>query len=340
MKLGMRVVIAGCVALAAACGGGDADDGTTDVDDGVTPDSPLVDPDCVDGQYSEVLPTLDADISGIVAGFDAGDPEGFVSDLLAARYPFAVGTFTDGIASPNGNCLRVFGYDLSSAAAIISNLSTIVHECGHFADGDASGFGANTYFINAAPLTLDLAQGDATDRGGLTFARSRIEADEFQPLHPACASFGEQGCDTYAYIYLDGDPEDGTFDGGDQGFNMLFEETVQYVNSLAVSWAFVDQVSGGGSSSQRDGILNFLWFVERYLHMARLDYPDAYAHLLSGDGGKWRDAILTVWGRAWLFLGETEAEPALGIDDVFLQELVSEPVLVDEIQRLRDAAGC
>ena len=74
--------------------------------------------------------------------------------------------------------------------------------------------------------------------------------------------------------------------------------------------------------------------------MARLDYPDAYAHLLSGDGGKWRDAILTVWGRAWLFLGETKDIPALGIDDDFLLELVSEPVLVDEIQRLRDAAGC
>jgi hypothetical protein len=336
------MALVGAATLALGCGGGDGatdDPDNGDNDDGTTPDSPLVDPDCVDGQFSEVLPDLDADISGIVAGFDAGDPEGFVSALLAARYPFAAPLVEDGYDSPNGNCLRAFGYDLSSAAAIIGNMSTIVHECGHFADGDASGFGANTYYVNS-DLTLELAQGDATDRGGLTFARSRIKGDDYQPSQPACTGFGQQDCDVYAYIYLDGDPDDGTFDGGDQGFNMLFEETVQYVNSLASSWAFVDQIQPGSSSSQRDGILNFLWFVERYLRMARLEYPDAYAHLLEGDDGKWRRAILQVWGRAWLYLGETEGVPGLGIDDEFLTELVSEPELVEEIQRLRDAEGC
>ena len=43
--------------------------------------------------------------------------------------------------------------------------------------------------------------------------------------------------DNYANVYLDGDPDDDEFDGGDQGFNSLLEETLQYVNSLATGYA-------------------------------------------------------------------------------------------------------
>ena len=132
----------------------------------------------------------------------------------------------------------------------------------------------------------------------------------------------------------------GGFQGGDQGFNLLFEELVQYVNSLATSYAFTDELNTGGRSSQKDGLLTFLWYLERYLYMARNDYPSAYAHILSGDGGCWRDLILQVWGRASLYLGITEDMPHLGIDDAALLSLVETPELLAEIQRVRDAAGC
>jgi len=78
----------------------------------------------------------------------------------------------------------------------------------------------------------------------------------------------------------------------------------------------------------------------RYLRMARLDYPAAYSQILDGDGGCWRNAVLTVWGRAWLYLGVTEGMSHLGINDAALLALDMDPDLLAEIQRLRDAEGC
>ena len=73
-------------------------------------------------------------------------------------------------------------------------------------------------------------------------------------------------CDFYRQVYLDGDPDDDNFEGGDQGYNSVLEETTQYINSLAVGYAFNDLYSG--SVSERDGILTFLWYITRYLKMA------------------------------------------------------------------------
>ena len=119
---------------------------------------------------------------------------------------------------------------------------------------------------------------------------------------------------------------------------LLLEEDVQYINSLATSWAYADQLGAGTSTSARDGILTFLWYVERYLHMARLTYPAAYTRLSTDPC--WQNAILTVWGRAWLYLQHTEGMRALGIADGALMPLVTNPELLDEINRIRTAAGC
>ena len=117
---------------------------------------------------------------------------------------------------------------------------------------------------------------------------------------------------------------------------MLLEEVTQYVNSLATGYAFHNEMSG--SVSERDGILTFFWYLTRYLRMARLDYPQAY-QLLSGDSC-WRELILSIWGRGWYYLNLTEGLPQLGIEDDLLYELATTPVLLEEIQRLRNAAGC
>lgn len=160
--------------------------------------------------------------------------------------------------------------------------------------------------------------------------------DQYAALHPPCASFADQGCDSYAAIYLDGDPNDGAFDSGDQGYGMLHEETLQYVNSLATSYAFEDQFSY--STSARDEILTFLWYTMRYLRMARLEHPEAYT--LLSESSCWRDLILQTCGRAWLYLEMTSGSSTLGINDDFLMTLVMEPELLSEIQRLRDIEGC
>ena len=71
--------------------------------------------------------------------------------------------------------------------------------------------------------------------------------------------------------------------------------------------------------------------------MARLQYPQAYT-VITNDC--WREVILTVWGRAWLFLNATENIKKLGIADAKILDLVMRPELLEEIQRVRDLEGC
>jgi hypothetical protein len=294
------------------------------------PDSPLVDPDCIDGQFAEILPNPLADLSDLEAGYSPGAAVEFVLDVLLRRYTTGYEVCERG-SDASFDCVDVFLDPSGAAGEIYSQLPTVVHECGHSTDFNLGGFDEDAYLVNDSPLELRCTGGDSTDRGGRTFARSRIRDDEYQGLNPN---------DFYAGIYLDGDPDDDNFDGGDQGFNSVLEETLQYINSIATAYAFNNELNTGGWVSHRDGILTFLWYLTRYLRMGRLDYPDAHDYLLTGEDGCWRRAILTVWGRAWLYLGVTEDMDHLGIDDDFLFELVQDPDLVDEIQRMRDAEGC
>lgn len=300
------------------------------------PPSGYVDPMCTDGQYTETPPDPTASLDGVSF---AGDVPAFVDAALARRYPFGLELVRGGrMETRFGDCSELFAGSPSSDADLYRRLDTIVHECGHIYDGFLSRSPTNAYVISAAPLRFDCRRGDTTTRGGDTFARSRIRTDAYQAMRAPCTGGGARGCDFYADTYLDGDPDDATFQGGDQGFNMLLEEAVQYVNSLVTSWVFADRMSAGTSTSARDGILTLLWYVERYLHLARTTYPAAYA-AISGDAC-WRDAILTVWGRAWLYLERTRGTPGLGIDDAAIEALVADPVLLDEIDRIRTASSC
>ena len=71
--------------------------------------------------------------------------------------------------------------------------------------------------------------------------------------------------------------------------------------------------------------------------MARTKYPGGYQVITNSC---WREAILTIWGRAWLYIDETEGISQLGISDDFLIDLVLDPELLEEIERLRDAGPC
>jgi hypothetical protein len=311
---------------------------------GTHPTGPRVDPACVDGRYAEVLPDSTVSISDLTASYSATDVDGFIDAVLARRYPTGRQLTMEGSASPlvpaGHSCSSLFLGDTSSASAVITQLDTTVHECGHMADGQRSTGSTNSYVLTTE-LVLMASQGDAVNRGGLTFERSRIVNDSYQMLRMPCGGTFGPDCDNYADTYLDGDPDDATFQGGDQGFNLLFEELVQYVNSLAVGYAFQDvYMAGGRRVSERDGLLTFLWYTERYLRMARTDFPSAYDHLLNGDSGRWRRAILTVWGRAWLYLEQTASLSALGIHDDVIEGFVNDPDLLDEIERLRTAEGC
>ena len=297
-----------------------------------------MDPNCIDGQYTEALPNPSASIQAEVASYSPANFEGFLVAVLQKRYPFGAyivkQTESKGVNNTSQNCAVYFGQS-GSASQALQSLGTVVHECGHTLD-------LLDLFNPSYWITEDVVftcQGGSISRfGGQTFSRSLILNDEYAALLKPCKSFNDQDCeDTYAGIYLDGDPDNGQFEGGDQGFDSLLEETVQYVNSLAVAWAFSND-KGPWSSSDRDGILTFLWYVERYLRMARLDFPQTY-NLLSGNKC-WREAILTTWGRAWMYLEITEGVPGMGINDKQIIQLVRDPDLLHEIQLLREKAGC
>jgi hypothetical protein len=308
--------------------GSDAD---ASVDVGVGPTVAEVDPGCVDGQYREVPPDPLVSLASELDNYSAAGLVDFIHAVLQKRYPIGDFIFQGGIDNPDFfHCLDDFIDQTSSAEAVILQLSTVVHECGHALDFAESLIDTAAYVITPE-LSFECSGGSSAE----TFARSLLNGDDYAALRPGCDCCG-QGCDFYATLYLDGDPQDGTFDSGDQGFDSVLEEAAQYVNSLATAYAFNEFVTN--MVSERDGILTFLWYIERYLHLARLEHPDTYA-VLSEDSC-WREAILTVWGRAWLMLELTEDLPQLALDDDALLELVRDPDLLAEIALLRTAAAC
>lgn len=311
-------------------------DGSTGTDSSMPPPGEWVDPGCIDGMYTEALPSPTADIEDLVASYSSTDLAGFVDGTLSRRYPVGQALVAGGRMNASfGDCVELFVSSRGTGDEVIRQLSTVVHECGHLYDLDRGGFSNSVYVITPS-VTFTCNEGDTTTRGGRTFARSRIRNDAYQSMRPPCGGTWGATCDGYADIYLDGNPDDATFDGGDQGFNSLLEETVQYVNSLATDYAFQDRVAG--RISAKDGILTFLWYLGRYLRMARLEYPEAYAWI--SNDTCWRTAILTVWGRAWLYLGVAEDIASLGISDAALLPLATHPDVLEEIERLRAIEGC
>jgi hypothetical protein len=287
---------------------------------------------CQPGAYTETLPPRTASISDLVSGYTPAGYQTFVLEALGRRYPLGKSHVTRGLANTDqGNCIERFTSDRSSAAAVIRRLEVVVHECAHIAAFPLSKGSTNTYIIRD-DLSFACKNGDTTTRGGMTFARSRIKGDAYNATRPPCGGTVTKGCDAYANVYLDGDPDNGSFEGGDQGYNSVLEETVQYVNSLATGYAFEDQLKTT-IVSNRDGILTFLWYIERYVKMAREKYPAAYK-LLSEDAC-WRHGTLTVWARAQLYLDLTKDSTALGIDDEAILALVNTPELLKEIETLR-----
>lgn len=195
----------------------------------------------------------------------------------------------------------------------------------------ASGFGT---YVLTEQTTLSCTGGDAVGRGGNTFARSELYSDAYQSEFAACPNQNAQNCDSYALIYLD--PVQGN--GASQGFDSVLEETTQYINSLAVGLAFRDQLPNGQITSARDGLLAFLWYIERYLHLARTENTAAYDYIINN--ACWRDAILTIWGRAWLYLEATKDMRNLEIYGDQFEAALLRPELLDEIARVRAAEGC
>lgn len=335
------VVTAGCSsgstreAFADGDGGSAGPDGEGNPDpggEGGTPAPQPSKPGCAQTSYTEALPTS-ASLSDLA--FSSTQAQAYVVSALERRYPIGKfileGGLTSKLAAQQGNCVERFLRDKSSAQAVLRQTPTLVHECGHFFDlGEAKG--SEAAYVLRDDLRFTCKGGDTTTRGGKTFARSLIKKDDFYAERKACGGTAKQGCDFYADIYMDGNADDATFDSGDQGYNSVLEEATQYVNSLATALAFQESYQGS-KVSERDGILTFLWYIERYLQMARTTYPDAYDALANDTC--WRQATLSVWDRGWFFLEATKNIASLELDAAALEALVRDPSLTAEIDALR-----
>jgi hypothetical protein len=204
---------------------------------------------------------------------------------------------------------------------VVRSLGTVVHECGHALDIGLGQWQRSIYVIDRetrfdCPVV------------GRALARNRITDDVWD---------GRVDDAMYRNVYLTGDPDDMTMDPGDQGFDTLLEELLQYVNALALEWAMRDRL-GDARVSARDGVLAFLWYTMRYLHLARTEWPDVHAEILAEPCV--REALLTMWGRAWTYLDLSSGIRGLGLRDDRLYPLATDPVLLAEIQRVREAHGC
>ncbi len=312
----------------------------------------LVDKNCIDGEYilgpkeSFFEPNDFPSIQDLVDSYNSNNYMAFIYGVLERRYP----TGKSIIEQAGGqSAVDKWLWNSGSASSVLSQLGLVVHEIGHGIDQTNP---ENWYFISLDPngnplsFTTPGMHGEITTSSSPMYSIERsltLDDDQNWKRPPAQSSEittsnewgdGPFGCDeNYAETYLNGDPYNSTFEGGDQGYNMLIEEVVQYINSIACAYYFQDYYR---ASSDRHAMYTWLWWNERYLRKIRTENTDQYEYLFNNT--KWLELILTLWGRAWLYLSTDF--PGMQPDSDYLHQLVQQPEMLSEIQRIRDACGC
>ena len=302
------------------------DTGIPSGDSGVQLSISNTDPACLDGQYREAFARNDIDVSDIIANFTP-DTNGNASakalmvDILSRRFPLGAYLIEQGTSSGAfKDCPWLFVNDLTSVEDIINGVSGAVHECGHSVDlkGD---FGT---YVFTESLQFSCSGGSHYNTPAPP-AQSLLRNDEFVHLWPPCLDNQYSNCDFYAASHWT-----------HQSMSSLLEELLQYVNDIAASYAVYDLSEM--PIIEREGALTMLWWLQRYLRIMRTDptYSNVYEQLLGSTC--WQEMILSVWGRAWLFLDATAA--LASNDDREIQSFIEDPTLLEEIDRIRVLSGC
>jgi len=307
--LGATVAIA--IAVLASCGG-DRDrtggislwDASTPIDSGPRPDG-WVPPPPIDGGgppgYSE--PTCEplADVSDLEASYTSTAWRTTLETLADRRYPYASET----IRAVSDDYLLGW-VDTRSFAELFGSFETAAHESNHLWDFSHS-TGSLWHYRLRPDLEID------------TQYLSDFPRSEILTIHP------NPSADFYAPPYL--------MMLGSEGFSNLLDEYVAYVHSLASRYCTREDLTGGFSTSARDGVLAFMHYVELYLKLARTEHPDDYAEIV-GDPAH-IELILTNWDRAEFWLAITESHPELGINDEMYEAWAYDPANLMEIEYLR-----
>lgn len=248
-----------------------------------------------------------ADLSAVEAAYRPDDVRAAFLEVSRLRYPPGVG-FVE--AQTDAQLEQWLSRGKATFAAAMEAYETVVHEGSHI--WGFAGFGGSGYRYRVVDDDLVVR----------TAFLDNFDRSEILDRHPDA-----QG-DFYASTYLTGR-------SGAQGFNTLLDEYNAYTHSLASRYCTRDLIGRGASTSAKDGILTFMWYVETYLRIAREDHPGDYAAILADAGHV--EVILAVWDRAESWLDKAADVPGLGIDHVALAKRVYEADNLAEITRVRDA---
>lgn len=131
--------------------------------------------------------------------------------------------------------------------------------------------------------------------------------------------------DFYQETYLTGQ-------SGAQGFSTVLDELNQYTHSLAVEHCYRDFHEPMTAITARDGVLTFLYYVEKYLQLARTQHPADYDRIKADEDAV--HVLDVLWGRANLYLDATRDDPTLGIADDEIAEFALGEANKDEIRRV------
>jgi hypothetical protein len=300
--------LAFCLALA-GCGtggfhGGDADsdsDADSDGDSDSDSDTGTIPWDLPGTPYAEAECEL-VDLSDLEGAYA---PAAYADTLLMVTQR----RYTDGafvLSEANPPCdLDTFVDQSSWGSLLHPSANVAVHEFGHCWDLAHVGADGWPYFLHEGDVRRapDLAN----------FFRSEIVATHEFPAD-----------DSYLDVYLTGT-------SGDQDFNLVLEEAVQYVHSLAVDYCLRDTLAMGNTSA-RDGILTFFYYIERYLRIAREEHPDDYEEIVSDDATI--HVIDGIWGRGNFYLTLSESDDRLGLNDDLVAGFVYADDHISELEAI------
>jgi hypothetical protein len=286
-------------------GDGDSDidadsDGDTDSDSDSDSDTGTLPWDLPGTPYAEPECEL-ADLSDLQASYA---PATYADTLLeVTRRRYTDGAFVLSEAYPPCD-LDTFVDQSSWGSLLHPSANVAVHEFGHCWDLAHVGAAGWPYFLHEGDVRTapDLAN----------FFRSEIVATHEFPAQ-----------DSYLDVYLTGT-------SGDQDFNLVLEEATQYVHSLAVDYCLRDTLSG--STSARDGILTFFYYIERYLRIAREEHPDDYDEIARDDATI--HVIDGIWGRGNFYLMLSETDDRLGINDDLVAGFVYADDHISELEAI------
>ena len=287
---------------------------------------------CQDKSYTENTVFPDADISSFVDAYTPENAIQFRSNVLMARYP--MGEYIMQTSHNNGVCDEYWNEEsltgTDDVATELKNLYVVVHECGHGLDGWLSvekGPYYNGHFIHP-DVTLYTKGGYIEGDPNPSFPNYLLQGDEYGTGDwQACPNDVYDGCDTFADVDMKNDFM------GNQGFETITEELTQFINSLALSYAFHEFYNG--KTSNRNGLLNFMMYLERYLLMARTEHADFYNYISQDED--WKKLIGTLWDRSWYYYELTRNIDALSIqpEETMAYNIVTSEKLINEICKIR-----